>query len=155
MFTERRDYLLDMIQNMMERVVAMLQRAKGQEVELAALERQCEQAMDDEFAELDRRMKGLEPRMVAHLIQPAQRLRSYALLCSARVLLQSRRAEESDTDPATLEPAARHAMALVLEATLADSPTEPDRDAIRHLFGLVDDSQLAPRYLRAIVELAS
>lgn len=50
MFTERRDYLLDMIQQLVQRITELLQRAQGQQVELEALERECERAMDDEFA---------------------------------------------------------------------------------------------------------
>lgn len=160
MFTERRDYLMDMIERLMERVVAMLRQAKGDPANIEDLERQCERAMDDEFAELDRRMKGLDPRMVAHLVSPVPRLRTYALLCSARVLLQTRRvADEPGADleaqRVALEPAARRALALVLEAVIESEPTSPDLDAIRLLFPWVDDSQLSPRYLRAIVELAS
>lgn len=47
MFTERRDYLLDMIQQLVQRITELLQRAQGQQ---EALERECERAMDDEFA---------------------------------------------------------------------------------------------------------
>lgn len=154
MFTQRRDYLLDMIQQLMERITALLQRAQGQEVALDQLERECEHAMDDEFAELDRRMKGVEPRMVAHLVQPVQRLRAYALLLAARALLQSRRAALLAEHQPSVEPAARRALALVLEVTLASEATSHELEAVRCLFGLVDDDRLSPRYLQALVDLA-
>lgn len=157
-FTERRDYLLDMIQQLAERIVAMLQRAKGGQVELAQLERDCERAMDDEFAELDRRMKDVAPRMVGHLVRPVERLRSYGLLVAARALLAHRRAEESPEggggDEVELEAQARRALCLVLEVTVQSEVTPVELDAVRQLYPRVDDGRLTPRYLEALVALA-
>ena len=154
MFVERRDYLIDMIQQLMERITALLQRSQGQQVDLAELERDCERAMDDEFAELDRRMKDVEPQMVAHLVSPWERLRAYALLVAARTLLAVRRAEQDPTQEGPTEPECRRALCLVLEATLRTSAGQAELDAVRQLFGRVDDGQLGPRYLRALVDLA-
>lgn len=154
-FVERRDYLIDMIQQIMERIVAILQRSQGREVDLAELEQDCERAMDDEFAELDRRMRDVEPRMIAHLVQPVERLRAYALLVAARALLAARRAELStDADADALEAQARHALCLVLEVTLRVEPTATELDALRQLFGRIDMARISARHLRAVVALA-
>ncbi len=149
MYTQRRDYLLDMIEQLMERVAAVLRRARGEQADLQELERECARAMDDEFAGLDRRVRGLEPRMVARVVRPAAKLRAYAVLLAAQASLEARSGRE---DP-TLAARARRALEQVLEAVLASEPTDIDREAVRMTYFLVDDNKLTPRYLQALIEL--
>lgn len=144
---------------MIERIVAgLIERIRGRlgdaPKELQDLERECERVMGDEFAELHARVRNLTSASAADVIRPVERLRAYAMLLAAQVLLQDRRRQVDPSrapDADALASDARRALELLLEAVLAGRVTQTDRTLCPELFGLIDAGALAPRYLEALV----
>jgi hypothetical protein len=162
MFSDRTDYLMQMIERLVASLVDQVRKALGGDPQsLQELERQCEEAMDDEFGELHRRVQALSSRAAADAIRPVTRLRNYAAILGGRALLLHRRAhaETATAQDAALQaevPAmARRALELLVEATLVDAPTDVERTLCPALFALVDPQSLQPRTLEALIALGS
>jgi hypothetical protein len=155
MFTDRQDYLMQMIERLVAGIIEQVRRTLGGDPkQLEALERDCAQAMDDEFLELHARVAPLSSRSAADVIRPVTRLRTYAILLGGRTLLQHRRASldpSRPVDSGQVQADAQRALELLLEATLASEVTDADRSLCPALFALVDAATLDPRYLEALV----
>jgi hypothetical protein len=155
MFSDRRDYLMDAIERMVQGMLEQLRRAVGADTQqVEALERECERAMEDEFAELHRRVSALTSRSAGETVRPVSKLRAYAMVLSVRALAQATRTD-LDADPELGRQSAMRGLELLLEAVLATEPTPMDRQLAPALFALIDPEALSPRYLQALVDLGA
>lgn len=154
MFTDRRDYLMEMIERVVQALIEQVRKGLGDTERIDELERDVEQAMDDEFAELDARVRSLSSRSAADAIRPVNRLRSYSMLMAGRTLLQARRTQldpNAEVEAQSLAADAKRALELLLETTLLDRITIADQSLCSELFRLITPESLDPRYLEALI----